>query len=146
MFLVRNSLFIFLLFSQSFSQDLKRSFHESNIVPDVIAKTPDELLKVTYPKLGEVVPGSTLTYDEILQKPQLSWNVDPDTLYTLYMVNPDVPSREEPLEAEWQHWTGFFERELQLKVLKVNMLLRVDHDIFLHFSINQENSRFLGIF
>ena len=38
------------------------------IVPDVIANTPSEFLKVTYSNDEEVVPGSTLTYEEILGK------------------------------------------------------------------------------
>ena len=38
------------------------------IVPDVIANTPSHFLKVTYSNDEEVVPGSTLTYEEILGK------------------------------------------------------------------------------
>ena len=38
------------------------------IVPDVIANTPSDFLKVTYSNDEEVVPGSTLTYEEILGK------------------------------------------------------------------------------
>ena len=38
--------------------------------------------------------------------PKLKWKgADPNKFYTLFLVNPDVPSRDEPLEAEWQHWT-----------------------------------------
>ena len=41
------------------------------IVPDVIANTPSDFLKVTYANDEEVVPGSTLTYEEILGKESL---------------------------------------------------------------------------
>ena len=43
-------------------------FYQMNtwIVPDVIANTPSDFLKVTYSNDEEVVPGSTLTYEEIL--------------------------------------------------------------------------------
>ena len=99
-------LFLFLKFAKSSNENLMKLFHQSNIVPDVIAKTPEALLKVHYPDHGPVHPGSTLTFDQVQQRPNLSWeNVSKNGLYTLYMVNPDVPSREEPVEAEWQHWT-----------------------------------------
>ena len=65
-------------------------------------------MNVTYPGLGQIKPGSTLAYSEIQERPELVWKADPNSLYTMYMVNPDVPSRKEPEEAEWQHWTGFF--------------------------------------
>ena len=38
------------------------------LVPDVIANTPSNFLKVTYSNDKEVIPGSTLTYEEILGK------------------------------------------------------------------------------
>ena len=85
---------------------LKKAFEEGGVVPDVIALTPEELLDLSYPVKGPVKPGDTLTLDQVQEKPTLSWTVDnPTDLFTLYMVNPDVPSREEPSEAEWQHWT-----------------------------------------
>ena len=87
-------------------EDLKNLFHEHQIVPDVIAKTPDNLLEVSYANQDYVKPGSTLDINQVLEKPSLKWkNTDSKSLYTLYLVNPDVPSRDEPLEAEWQHWT-----------------------------------------
>ena len=32
-------------------------------------------------------------------------HLDPKALYTLYLVTPDVPSRFDPLESEWQLWS-----------------------------------------
>ena len=80
--------------------------HAGNIVPDVIAKSPNGLLQINYPGVGPVIPGSTLYLDEVQKKPKVKWaNVNKDAYYTLYFVNPDVPSRSFPIEAEWQHWT-----------------------------------------
>jgi hypothetical protein len=63
-------------------------------------------LKIVYYQLQTLIPGSTLAKEEITNQPNIRWeNANSKSLYTLYLVNPDVPSRDEPLEAEWQHWT-----------------------------------------
>ena len=53
------------------------------IVPDVIANTPSDFLKVTYSNDEEVVSGSTLTYEEILGKETPSQSA---TWYIVYRV------------------------------------------------------------
>ena len=40
------SCFLYLLFTVTFGQDLKELFHGSKIVPDVLAKTPDEVVSI----------------------------------------------------------------------------------------------------
>ena len=87
------------------SDELKSLFHKSHIIPDVIARTPENLLQVTYN--GKAVhPGDVLFKNQVVQKPDIRWRpLNKSALYTLYLVNPDVPSRFEPYEAEWQHWT-----------------------------------------
>lgn len=34
----------------------------------------------------------------------VSWSTNDDTLYTLLMVDPDAPSRENPKMRSWRHW------------------------------------------
>lgn len=36
--------------------------------------------------------------------PQVSWQADPNSLYTLIMTDPDVPSRRYPVNREFLHW------------------------------------------
>ena len=32
------------------------------------------------------------------------WTAKPDTLYALFMMDPDAPSRKTPKKREWYHW------------------------------------------
>ena len=71
----------------------------------MIARTPDNLLQVEYNGIA-INPGDVLSKNQVVQKPEIRWRpINESALYTLYLVNPDVPSRFEPYEAEWQHWT-----------------------------------------
>ena len=90
---------------KSDTNELKTLFHKSHIIPDVIARTPDNLLQVEYNGIA-INPGDVLSKNQVVQKPEIRWRpINESALYTLYLVNPDVPSRFEPYEAEWQHWT-----------------------------------------
>ena len=60
LFLAIECLLISTFSSLVYCQDLKELFHESRIVPDVIAKTPGLLLDVKYPGLGSIVPGKVI--------------------------------------------------------------------------------------
>lgn len=74
------------------------------VVPDVIDKTPDDILEVTYPQ-GKVVHfGNELTPTEVKDVPEVKWKAEPHTYYTLAMVDPDAPSRQEPKFREVKHW------------------------------------------
>ncbi|KAI5746874.1 hypothetical protein M8J77_008441 [Diaphorina citri] len=79
---------------------------ESNgVVPDVIPKAPGNILQITYNsgKL-KVDQGNTLTPSDLKQAPEVTWNADSSSYYTLVMTDPDAPSRQNPKAREWRHW------------------------------------------
>lgn len=48
--------------------------------------------------------GKTYTPTELKFPPQLEWNADPSTYYTVVMLSPDAPSRDNPMYRSWLHW------------------------------------------
>lgn len=49
--------------------------------------------------------GNELTPTQVQHRPvEITWDVKPNTLYTLAMVDPDAPSRKEPTMGEVAHW------------------------------------------
>ncbi|KAI5741219.1 hypothetical protein M8J76_011553 [Diaphorina citri] len=78
---------------------------ESNgVVPDVIPKAPGNILQITYNsgKL-KVDQGNTLTPSDLKLAPEVTWNADSSSYYTLVMTDPDAPSRQNPKAREWRH-------------------------------------------
>ncbi|XP_030752460.1 protein D2-like [Sitophilus oryzae] len=76
----------------------------NNIVPDTLDHVPSAKITVIYPGNKEVIFGGELTPTDVLEQPQISWEADPEKLYTLLMVDPDAPSRENPTFREINHW------------------------------------------
>ncbi|CAB4056836.1 PEBP1 [Lepeophtheirus salmonis] len=96
-------------------QNGKRSFRDHLVVPDVINRVPHSLLTIDYGQ-GPVATGATLSRASIEKVPRLEWNLEKgEQLYTVFIVNPDVPNRREPIEAEWQHMTVYNLRNTNLK-------------------------------
>ncbi|KAM7352875.1 protein D2-like [Cochliomyia hominivorax] len=81
-----------------------KSFQEHQVVPDIIAIAPTEILTVTYSGGLQVKEGNILTPTQVQNKPQLSWNADANVLYTICMTDPDAPNRKKPTFREWHHW------------------------------------------
>lgn len=48
--------------------------------------------------------GNTLTPTQVQNQPNVSWDADPNALYTLIKTDPDAPSRSAPKFREWHHW------------------------------------------
>ncbi|XP_018790299.1 PREDICTED: phosphatidylethanolamine-binding protein homolog F40A3.3-like [Bactrocera latifrons] len=76
----------------------------SGIVPDIIDNKPKGLLQVTYPSGVEVELGKELTPTQVKDQPTVRWEAEDNALYTLFMVDPDAPSRAEPIYREILHW------------------------------------------
>lgn len=78
---------------------------KEGVVPDVIDKVPAAVVTVKYGSGAEVKMGNELTPTQVKDVPsQVSWPTESDTLYTLAMVDPDAPSRQNPKFREWHHW------------------------------------------
>lgn len=48
---------------------------------------------------GNILPLDVSTY-----KPTVSYNLKPNTYYTLLMIDPDAPSADNPIFSNWLHW------------------------------------------
>ncbi|KAF6217238.1 hypothetical protein GE061_001592 [Apolygus lucorum] len=74
------------------------------VVPDVIQKAPEKVVKVSY-KSGVIADlGNEVTPTQVKDEPTVEWEADPSKFYLLCMTDPDAPSRHEPKFREWQHW------------------------------------------
>lgn len=74
------------------------------IIPDIIDTKPGTVAKVVYPGDVKVELGKELTPTQVKDTPEVTWEADDNSLYTLLMVDPDAPSRQEPSYREALHW------------------------------------------
>ncbi|CAG0913215.1 unnamed protein product [Notodromas monacha] len=80
-------------------------FMTSGIIPDVLETTPPRPLNVQYEGGVQATFGNELKPSETAKEPKLSASeLNPEKLYTLIMVDPDAPSRANPLFRSWLHW------------------------------------------
>ncbi|KAI8907436.1 hypothetical protein PhCBS80983_g05323 [Powellomyces hirtus] len=87
---------------------LQKALVKEAVIPDVI---PDNLdfkpafeLAVKFPSGKKAALGKELPATACLSAPTVTWPAQPDTYYTVMMVDPDAPSREKPTMGEWRHW------------------------------------------
>ncbi|XP_050307541.1 protein D2-like [Anthonomus grandis grandis] len=74
------------------------------VVPDTLDSVPSAKITVTYPNNLQVEFGGELTPSQVIEQPQVTWEADSDKYYTLSMVDPDAPSRDNPIYREINHW------------------------------------------
>lgn len=74
------------------------------IIPDIIDSKPGAIAKVTYAGDVKVELGKELTPTQVKDQPEVTWEAEAGALYTLLMVDPDAPSRQEPTYREILHW------------------------------------------
>ncbi|XP_037815091.1 phosphatidylethanolamine-binding protein homolog F40A3.3-like [Lucilia sericata] len=86
------------------AKDISNIFKTHQIIPDVIAIPPTELLKVTYPNGVIVDKGNKLTPTQVKETPTVEWTHESNQFYTLTFTDPDAPSRKNPQFREYQHW------------------------------------------
>uniref|UniRef100_V5GYS1 Phosphatidylethanolamine-binding protein n=1 Tax=Anoplophora glabripennis TaxID=217634 RepID=V5GYS1_ANOGL len=77
---------------------------QHEVVPDVIDVAPKQLVEVKYPSGVTVNLGNVLTPTQVKDQPNVSWEADNNSFYTLCMTDPDAPSRQQPKFREWHHW------------------------------------------
>lgn len=80
---------------------------EAGVIPDVIASAPTSVVKLNWPgtvKAHEV--GLTLTPTQVHERPRLNYVVHANRFYTVAIVDPDAPTRKEPIFGQWMHWLG----------------------------------------
>lgn len=84
--------------------DIQTAFKKHCIVPDILSIAPSELIDVRYPGGVIVDLGKELTPTQVKDKPSVKWASKDTLYYTLALVDPDAPSRENPKFREWHHW------------------------------------------
>lgn len=85
----------------------KGKMENHQVVPDVISVAPSEVATVSYPSGLSVNLGNELTPTQVKDIPNVDWNADASSFYTLCMTDPDAPSRQEPQYRE----VSFFGRK-----------------------------------
>uniref|UniRef100_A0A2H8TMS0 Phosphatidylethanolamine-binding F40A3.3 n=1 Tax=Melanaphis sacchari TaxID=742174 RepID=A0A2H8TMS0_9HEMI len=84
--------------------NVDQAMENQKVVPDVIPIAPKEFLQVNYTNGAKALLGNELKPIKVKDQPSVSWNADPNSFYTLCLVDPDAPSRAEPTNKEWNHW------------------------------------------
>ncbi|KRT85789.1 hypothetical protein AMK59_2607, partial [Oryctes borbonicus] len=102
---MRAVLLSFLYFAIGFVKcDIFENMEKDEVIPDVIDVAPKEALQVTYPEGKKVNFGEELTPTQVKDPPTVNWTAAQDAYYTLAMVDPDAPSRENPTFRAVNHW------------------------------------------
>ncbi|TKR66808.1 hypothetical protein L596_023046 [Steinernema carpocapsae] len=100
--------FIFVLACLQLSEasEVSDAFENYHIAPDVIDVAPQNFLEVKYTpgKDFEMELGTKVIPSTVQSVPWVTWDMDPNTLYTLVMIDPDTPSPTKPVTREWRHW------------------------------------------
>jgi len=75
------------------------------VVGDVIDVTPNEILEVDYGNGAILDLGNELTPTQVQKPPKsIKWTAEVGAMYTLCMIDPDAPSRQDPSRGEVKHW------------------------------------------
>ncbi|XP_014250210.1 protein D2-like isoform X2 [Cimex lectularius] len=78
---------------------------EYGVVPDVIDRIVGEKVEVNYKQGRAMVElGNILTPTDTKNPPILKWSSDPNALYLICMIDPDMPNPSKPRLKEFQHW------------------------------------------
>uniref|UniRef100_A0AC35TX39 Phosphatidylethanolamine-binding protein n=1 Tax=Rhabditophanes sp. KR3021 TaxID=114890 RepID=A0AC35TX39_9BILA len=83
--------------------DLAAKFAEAEITPAILPNPPTQLLTLNFDGII-VQPGQTLSTRNLKNAPRFNIKADPESTFTLAMIDPDNLSREKPTVAEWLHW------------------------------------------
>ncbi|XP_059622280.1 protein D3-like [Phlebotomus argentipes] len=91
-----------------FGPDVPGIFRAAQIVPNVIPVAPQRQLEVIYERLNRVSLGEELTPSAVRNPPVvvkcLLCGISLRGFYTLVLIDPDAPSRDNPFEANFLHF------------------------------------------
>ncbi|CAB3409257.1 unnamed protein product [Caenorhabditis bovis] len=84
--------------------DIAAAFAQHEITPKIIPNPPKQKLHLTWDGI-QVEPGMTLQVRNLKNAPRWALpGADPESIYTILMIDPDNLSRKNPSVAEWLHW------------------------------------------
>ncbi|KAF7637612.1 hypothetical protein Mgra_00002869 [Meloidogyne graminicola] len=79
------------------------AFSTAEIVPQILPEAPKQKLNVMFNGV-QVEPGNELPIHHLKNAPRVTLNVDPESTFSIVMIDPDNLSRKNPSVAEWLHW------------------------------------------
>ncbi|CAJ0579904.1 unnamed protein product, partial [Mesorhabditis spiculigera] len=83
--------------------DLAALFSQHEICPNILEQPPREKLNLVWDGI-KVEPGMTLQVRNLKNAPRFNLHVDPESTFTMLMIDPDNLSRKNPSVSEWLHW------------------------------------------
>jgi len=83
--------------------DIAAKFAQAEIVPNILPEAPQQKLNVCFEGI-QVEPGAELQMRNLKNAPRVTLKVDPESTFSLIMIDPDNLSRKNPSVAEWLHW------------------------------------------
>ncbi|GMT15877.1 hypothetical protein PFISCL1PPCAC_7174 [Pristionchus fissidentatus] len=83
--------------------DLSAIFAQNEITPNIIPNAPTQVLNCTWDGI-QVQPGQEMSARNLKNAPRFTLKVDPESTFSLVMIDPDNLSRKNPSVAEWLHW------------------------------------------
>ncbi|KAK0397784.1 hypothetical protein QR680_002269 [Steinernema hermaphroditum] len=83
--------------------DIAAKLSEAELVPTVLPEAPTQLLNCCWDGI-QVQPGQTMSPRNLKFAPRVTLKVDPESTFSLVMIDPDNLSRKNPSVAEWLHW------------------------------------------
>ncbi|CDW60800.1 OV 16 antigen [Trichuris trichiura] len=86
------------------SSNVPGKFAEHGVVPDVVAKAPEQLCSAKFSSGVSAELGNVLKPTQVKDPPEVHWESDSSSLHTLIVTDPDAPSRSSPRFREWHHW------------------------------------------
>lgn len=86
------------------STELARLMEMHGILSDVVPRPPKYMAEVKLSDGTYLEPGSEIMPSQLEKEPTVKWNYKKNTYYFLCMLDPDVPSRQNPALRHWQHW------------------------------------------
>jgi len=83
--------------------DIAAAFAHAEIVPSILPQAPKEKLNVAFDGIP-IEPGKEISVRNLKNAPRIAQQVDPESLFSIVMIDPDNLSRKNPSVAEWLHW------------------------------------------
>ncbi|CAD5225750.1 unnamed protein product [Bursaphelenchus xylophilus] len=83
--------------------DIAAALQAAELIPNPLPVPPQQLLNVQFAGI-KVTPGQEIAMHHLKNAPRVTLNVDPESTFSLVMIDPDNLSRKNPSVAEWLHW------------------------------------------
>uniref|UniRef100_A0A7E4VSV2 Phosphatidylethanolamine-binding protein n=1 Tax=Panagrellus redivivus TaxID=6233 RepID=A0A7E4VSV2_PANRE len=83
--------------------DIAAKLQAAELIPKPLPAAPTEKLNVVFDGIP-VEPGMEIATRNLKNAPRVTLKVDPESTFSLIMIDPDNLSRKNPSVAEWLHW------------------------------------------